>query len=62
MRWLLRDTAQLEPGTNLTSTDYPVLAARNEATLARFLPWGEALVAPACALEGVRQQRAPPLH
>lgn len=61
LRWLLRDPALLEPGANLTSTDYPVLAARNEATLARFLPWGEALVAPECALEGFIQVPEPPL-
>ena len=61
LRWLLRDPALLEPGANLTSTDYPVLAARNEATLARFLPWGEALVAPDCALEGFIQVPEPPL-
>jgi myo-inositol-1(or 4)-monophosphatase len=51
LRWLLRDPALLKPGEILTSTDYPVLAARDEATLARFLPWGEALLAPTCALE-----------
>ena len=30
-------------------------------TLARFLPWGEALVAPDCALEGFIPQPEPPL-
>ena len=61
LRWLVHDPAQIEPGANLTATDFPVLAARNEATLARFLPWGEALIAPDCALEGFIPQAEAPL-
>lgn len=43
IRWLQRDPAQISPGTDLTSIGFPVLAADCEATLLRFLPWGEAL-------------------
>ena len=45
LRWLLQDPARLVPGDDLARADYPVLAARNDATLSTFLPWAEALVA-----------------
>jgi myo-inositol-1(or 4)-monophosphatase len=45
LRWLARSPEQLLPGSDLTEADFPVLAADQPETLARFLPWGEALVA-----------------
>jgi myo-inositol-1(or 4)-monophosphatase len=45
LRWLLQDPALLVPGDDLARADYPVLAARNDATLTTFMPWAEALVA-----------------
>lgn len=47
MRWLQRDPAALHPGEDLAQADFPVLAARDAATLQRFAPWAEALVLPA---------------
>jgi myo-inositol-1(or 4)-monophosphatase len=44
IRWLQLDPAQIQPGMDLTSTGFPVLAADSEATLQRFLPWGEGVV------------------
>lgn len=44
VRWLDRSPEQLEPGTDLTSADFPVLAASTAESLERFLPWGEALL------------------
>ncbi|UPH91414.1 inositol monophosphatase family protein [Synechococcus sp. NB0720_010] len=45
MDWLVRDPAQLKPGEDLSEANFPVLAARNAETLARFKPWADALVA-----------------
>ena len=44
MDWLVRDPAQLKPGEDLSEANFPVLAARNGETLARFKPWADALV------------------
>ena len=44
MDWLVRDPAQLRPGEDLSEANFPVLAARNQETLARFKPWADALV------------------
>jgi myo-inositol-1(or 4)-monophosphatase len=44
LRWLARSPEHLLPGADLTEADFPVLAADQPETLARFLPWGEALV------------------
>ncbi|SBO44782.1 inositol monophosphatase family protein [Cyanobium sp. NIES-981] len=44
VRWLLRSPEQLEPGSDQATADYPVLAADRAETLARFMPWGEALL------------------
>ena len=41
--WLEHDPAHLQPGMDLTSLGFPVLAADCEATLQRFLPWAEGL-------------------
>ncbi len=45
LRWLQHSPEQLVPGTDLSSTDFPVLVADRAETLERFLPWGEALLA-----------------
>jgi len=34
----------LEPGMPLGDASYPLLAACDEASYQRFLPWGEALL------------------
>jgi myo-inositol-1(or 4)-monophosphatase len=44
LRWLQRSPEQLVPGSDQATADYPVLAADREQTLARFMPWGEALL------------------
>ncbi|MEB3333203.1 MAG: inositol monophosphatase family protein [Synechococcaceae cyanobacterium] len=44
LRWLLRSPADLQAGSDLSRTDFPVLVADREQTLARFMPWGEALM------------------
>jgi myo-inositol-1(or 4)-monophosphatase len=44
IRWLVRDPGALQPGEDLAQADFPVLAARDQATLATFLPWADALV------------------
>ena len=44
IRWLQGDPSRILPGTDLTSTGFPVLAADSEATLQRYLPWGEGLL------------------
>ncbi|MEY4353797.1 MAG: hypothetical protein RLZZ609_2038 [Cyanobacteriota bacterium] len=44
IRWLQRDPAQISPGTDLTREGFAVLVAESEGTLARLMPWGEALV------------------
>lgn len=46
MAWLARDPAQLTPGEDLSQANFPVLAARDAATLALFKPWADALVSP----------------
>ena len=43
MRWLARSPQGIAPGTDLSSTDFPVLVADSPATLERFLPWAEVL-------------------
>lgn len=43
LRWLERSPQSLTPGSDLSTTDFPVLAADSAATLERFLPWGLAL-------------------
>jgi myo-inositol-1(or 4)-monophosphatase len=45
LRWLVRDPVALQAGEDLAHADFPVLAARDDQTLATFLPWAEALVA-----------------
>jgi myo-inositol-1(or 4)-monophosphatase len=45
VRWLVQEPEQLEAGRDLSSAEFPVLAAVDGKTLERFLPWGEALVA-----------------
>ena len=44
IRWLDADPAQLCPGDDVSERGFPMLAAGSWAHLARFLPWGEALV------------------
>ncbi len=44
LRWLALNPGRLVPGDDLAQADYPVLASRNEETLATFLPWAEALL------------------
>ena len=44
LRWLQRSPEALLPGSDLSAADFPVLAADRADTLARFLPWGLALV------------------
>ncbi len=46
LRWLVRSPQPLQPGESHATTDFPVLAASNQATLEQFMPWAEALVAP----------------
>ena len=46
MRWLRRSPEAMPAGADLAQVDFPLLAADQRATLERFLPWGEALVAP----------------
>ena len=41
--WLQRVPEGLQAGVDLSSTAFPVLVARNQETLERFLPWAEAL-------------------
>jgi len=44
LRWLQNSPDALEPGANLADSDFPVLAAKDPATLDVFMPWGEALL------------------
>jgi myo-inositol-1(or 4)-monophosphatase len=44
LRWLQRSPEHLAAGSDLASTDFPVLAADRPETLERFLPWASALV------------------
>ena len=46
IRWLDIDPAELSPGQDLSQTSFPMLAAAPWSELARFLPWGEALLQP----------------
>ena len=46
IRWLVADPAELLPGQDLSQTSFPMLAAGSWSDLARFLPWGEALLHP----------------
>ena len=46
IRWLDADPAELLPGQDLAQTSFPMLAAGSWSDLARFLPWGEALLQP----------------
>lgn len=41
--WLNQVPQAMQPGADLSQTDFPVLVARNQETLDRFLPWAEAL-------------------
>lgn len=41
--WLKRVPEATEEGVDLSQTEFPVLVARNQETLERFLPWAEAL-------------------
>ena len=43
LRWLVRDPSGIPAGTDLSQTDFPVLAADRPETFARFVPWAEAL-------------------
>lgn len=45
VQWLARDPGSIAPGTDLGTADFPVLAADSSHTLARFMPWAEALLA-----------------
>jgi myo-inositol-1(or 4)-monophosphatase len=42
--WLVRDPAQILPGTDLAVTGFPVLAASEEKEMERYREWGECLV------------------
>jgi myo-inositol-1(or 4)-monophosphatase len=43
VHWLQGDPAAIQPGTDLTSMGFPVLAADAQVTLETFLPWAEQL-------------------
>jgi myo-inositol-1(or 4)-monophosphatase len=43
LRWLDQSPETIRPGTDLASTDFPVLVADRPATLDLFMPWAEAL-------------------
>jgi myo-inositol-1(or 4)-monophosphatase len=43
MVWLNQAPEGLDPGLDLSDTAFPVLVARNQDTLERFMPWAEAL-------------------
>ena len=44
IRWLDTDPAHLSPGEDVAELGFPMLVAGSWAHLARFLPWGEALL------------------
>ena len=44
IRWLDADPSTLQAGDDLSQVSYPMLAAGSWAQLAKFLPWGEALL------------------
>lgn len=43
-RWLVRSPEGIGAGVDLSAADFPVLAADRPETLARFMPWAEALI------------------
>ena len=43
IQWLAANPAELQPGQDLATADFPVLTTGNFAELQRLLPWGEAL-------------------
>ncbi|MCS5706826.1 inositol monophosphatase family protein [Synechococcus sp. FGCU-3] len=45
VQWLSREPGGIPAGTDLGEADFPVLAADSEATLAKFMPWAQALLA-----------------
>jgi myo-inositol-1(or 4)-monophosphatase len=45
IRWLVRSPELIAAGSDLSTADFPVLAADRPETLTRFMPWAEALVA-----------------
>ena len=45
IRWLVRSPEAITAGADLSTADFPVLAADRPETLARFMPWADALVA-----------------
>jgi myo-inositol-1(or 4)-monophosphatase len=44
MHWLQRNPTAIAPGTDLGSVDFPMLVADRPETLARFMPWADALI------------------
>jgi len=46
LHWLRELPEAIAPGTDLGAADFPLLAADQPSTLARFLPWADALLAP----------------
>ena len=44
VQWLAHDPGGVSAGEDQSARDYPVLAARDQEMLGRFMPWGEALV------------------
>jgi myo-inositol-1(or 4)-monophosphatase len=46
VHWIQGDPALVVPGTDLSTTGFPVLAADGEASLGRFRPWSDALLPP----------------
>nr|YP_002048933.1 inositol monophosphate family protein [Paulinella chromatophora]ACB42723.1 inositol monophosphate family protein [Paulinella chromatophora] len=44
LKWLDIDPEALPQGTDLSSSDFPVVTASNETFFQSYLPWGEALV------------------
>jgi myo-inositol-1(or 4)-monophosphatase len=45
LRWLQHDPSGIAAGTDLSATDFPVLAADRPQTFERFVPWADALLA-----------------
>jgi len=43
VQWLDENPASIRPGTDLATTDFPVLVADRHETLNRFMPWADAL-------------------
>jgi myo-inositol-1(or 4)-monophosphatase len=44
LQWLLASPEAIAAGTDLGAADFPVLAADQQSTLQRFMPWARALV------------------